>query len=164
MGAQSNVHLHNVPSHKILKGRTTLTDSTFTKHQFTLESWISLQQDQFLLVTQAFASPPDMASSGVWENIILPKTPTFEGVSGILYYIIFLNLLPNFWYCWQMVSQLLLCWQILVMFDWGLTDVIVNCCVPLCLADFIALWYMAINAFVTDAIVTFLWNRSILRL
>ena len=53
----------------------------------------SLQQDQFLLVTQAFASPPDMASSGVWENVILPKTPTFEGVSGILY-IIFLNLLP----------------------------------------------------------------------
>ena len=32
-----------------------------------------------------------MASSGVWENVILPKTPTFEGVSGILYYIIFLN-------------------------------------------------------------------------
>ena len=131
---------------------------------FTLESWISLQQDQFLLVTQAFASPPDMASSGVWENVILPKTPTFEGVSGILYYIIFLNLLPNFWYCWQMVSQLLLCWQILVNFDWGLTDVIVNCCLPLCLADVIALWYMAINAFVIDAIVTFLWNRSILRL
>ena len=49
----------------------------------------SLQQDQFLLVTQAFASPPDMASSGVWENVILPKTPTFEGVSGILYYTIF---------------------------------------------------------------------------
>ena len=56
----------------------------------------SLQQDQFLLVTQAFASPPDMASSGVWENVILPKTPTFEGVTGILYYVIFLNLLPNF--------------------------------------------------------------------
>ena len=60
-----------------------------------LGSSISLQQDQFLLVTQAFASPPDMASSGVWENVILPKTPTFEGVSGILYYTIFLNLLPN---------------------------------------------------------------------
>ena len=26
MGAQSNVHLHNVPSHKMLKDRTTLTD------------------------------------------------------------------------------------------------------------------------------------------
>ena len=37
-----------------------------------------------------------MASSGVWENVILPRTPTFEGVSGILYFIIFLNFLPNF--------------------------------------------------------------------
>ena len=36
-----------------------------------------------------------------------------------------------------------------------LTDIIVNCCLPLCLADVIAMWYMAINAFVTDAIVTF---------
>ena len=27
MGAQSNVHLHNVPSHKLLKSRTTLTAS-----------------------------------------------------------------------------------------------------------------------------------------
>ena len=33
----------------------------------------------------------DMASSGVWENIILTKTPTFEGVCGMLYFIIFLN-------------------------------------------------------------------------
>ena len=47
-----------------------------------LESSISLQQNKILLGTQAFASPPNMASSGVWENVILPKTPTFEGVSG----------------------------------------------------------------------------------
>ena len=33
--------------------------------------------EQFFPGTQAFASPPDMASSGVWENIILCKTPTF---------------------------------------------------------------------------------------
>ena len=26
MGAQSNVHIHNVPSHKMLKDKTTLTD------------------------------------------------------------------------------------------------------------------------------------------
>ena len=57
---------------------------------------ISLQQNQFLLGTQAFASPPDMASSGVWENVILTKTPTFEGVCRMLYFIIFLNLLPIF--------------------------------------------------------------------
>ena len=37
-----------------------------------------------------------MASSGVWENVILPKTPTFEGVSGILYFIIFLNFAKYF--------------------------------------------------------------------
>ena len=30
--------------------------------------------------TQAFASPPDLDSSGVWENIILSNTPTFDGV------------------------------------------------------------------------------------
>ena len=44
--------------------------------------------EQFIPGTQAFASPPDMASSGVWENIILYKTPTFDGVYGMLYYII----------------------------------------------------------------------------
>ena len=62
------------------------------KQNWELESSISLQQNQILLETQSFTSPPDMASSGVWENVILPKTPTFEGVSGILYFIIFLNL------------------------------------------------------------------------
>ena len=62
-------------------------------NKYSLESSISLQQDHILLGTQAFASPPDMASSGVWENVILPKTPTVNGVSGILYFIIFLNFL-----------------------------------------------------------------------
>ena len=37
-----------------------------------------------------------MASSGVWENVILPKTPTFEGVSGILYYTIFFGFIAKF--------------------------------------------------------------------
>ena len=32
-----------------------------------------------------------MASSGVWENIILTKTPTSEGVCEMLYFIIFSN-------------------------------------------------------------------------
>ena len=30
-----------------------------------------------------------MASSGVWENVILSKTPTFDGVCGMLSYNIF---------------------------------------------------------------------------
>ena len=37
---------------------------------------------------QAFASPSDMASSGVWENVFLATTPTFDGVCGMLWYII----------------------------------------------------------------------------
>ena len=49
--------------------------------------------DLFLL-TQAFASPTDMASSGVKENIILAITPTLDGVCGMVLYII-LNLLFN---------------------------------------------------------------------
>ena len=44
------------------------------KHRF-LESSISLQQDQILLGTQAFASPPDMASSGVWEMLYFQRHP-----------------------------------------------------------------------------------------
>ena len=30
-----------------------------------------------------------MASSGVWENVKLAITPTFDGVCGMLFYIIF---------------------------------------------------------------------------
>ena len=30
-----------------------------------------------------------MASSGVWENILLFKTPTFDGVCGMLSYNVF---------------------------------------------------------------------------
>ena len=30
-----------------------------------------------------------MASSGVWENVFLTITPTFDGVCGMLYFIIF---------------------------------------------------------------------------
>ena len=56
----------------------------YQERKLSLESLISLKQNQILLGTQAFASPPDMAFSGVWENVILPKTPTFVGVSGIL--------------------------------------------------------------------------------
>ena len=44
--------------------------------------------EQFFLGTQVFASPPDMASSVVWENMVLYKTPKFDGVCGMLYYII----------------------------------------------------------------------------
>ena len=50
----------------------------------------------FFLRTQAFTSPTDMASSSVRENIILTITPTFDGVCGMLFYIILkFVLLPN---------------------------------------------------------------------
>ena len=40
---------------------------------FQLRTLIFSGTEQFFPGTQAFASPPDMASSGVWENIILCK-------------------------------------------------------------------------------------------
>ena len=42
----------------------------------------------FFLRTQAFASPTDMASSSVRENVNLTITPTFDGVCVMLFYII----------------------------------------------------------------------------
>ena len=71
------------------------TDS-FKKHLKTLSNSISLEQNQFFLGTQAFASPTDMASSGVWENIHLSKTATLDGVCGILSFIIILNICQIF--------------------------------------------------------------------
>ena len=50
--------------------------------------------------TQAFTSPPDMASSGVWENIILSNTPTFDGVCGMFFlYNILLDNCQMWVYC-----------------------------------------------------------------
>ena len=49
-----------------------------------IKNSIFLEQNQFFHRTQAFASPTDMASSGVWENVILSKTPSFDGVCGML--------------------------------------------------------------------------------
>ena len=36
-----------------------------------IKNSISLEQNNFYLEHIAFASPPDLASSGVWENIVL---------------------------------------------------------------------------------------------
>ena len=38
--------------------------------------------------SQAFASPTDMASSSVWENVFLAITLTFGGVCRMLWFII----------------------------------------------------------------------------
>ena len=53
---------------------------------FNLGTLIFSGTEHFFPGTQAFTSPPDMASSGVWENIILYKTPTFDGVCGNFLY------------------------------------------------------------------------------
>ena len=62
---------------------------------FNLGTLIFSITEQFFPGTQAFTSPSDMASSGVWENIILCKTPTFDGVCGKCFYIILIWYLPK---------------------------------------------------------------------
>ena len=58
--------------------------------------YFSMNRIDLILLAQAFASPTDMASSGVKENVFLATTPTLDGVCGMLLYII-LNLIdwPN---------------------------------------------------------------------
>ena len=41
-----------------------------------------------LVIIEAY--PTDLASSGVCANVMLCKTPTFDGVYGILFFIILL--------------------------------------------------------------------------
>ena len=93
--------------------------------------------EQFFPGTQAFASPPDMASSGVWENIILYKTPTFDGVCGMIYYIIQFWIIAKHWFlffaklCWQLVSQhLMLCMTDINVIFYTSLDVNGRCYLP----------------------------------
>ena len=58
---------------------------------FSILKLISLQQNTFFEGTQAFANPTDLASSGVWEDVFLCKTPTFDGACGIIFFIILLT-------------------------------------------------------------------------
>ena len=52
-----------------------------------------------------------MASSGIWKNIILTKTPTFDGVCGMLFFII-IFVETIFAKCWH-VSQYVIFWNML---------------------------------------------------
>ena len=73
-----------------------------------------------------------MASSGVWQNVILCKKPTFDGVCGmlILYNItislvhLFANIVPTCWHSCQYVS--LMANSIANFFMLDVTDVIVT--------------------------------------
>ena len=88
---------------------------------------------------QAFASPSDMASSGVWENVFLATTPTFDGVCGMLWYIILDVNIAKFWHiCHWLLIFCQLCW-------FCVTDVVVTCDYNHFLADVIAfscIWLM----------------------
>ena len=55
---------------------------------FNIATKFLYEQNIFFLRTQAFASPTDMTSSGVRENVNLTITPTLDGVCGMLLYII----------------------------------------------------------------------------
>ena len=51
--------------------------------------WLIFSSTEYIFPRpQAFASLSDMASSSVWENVFLATTPTFDGVCGMLWYII----------------------------------------------------------------------------
>ena len=107
-----------------------------------------------------------MASSGVWENVILPKTPTFEGVSGILYFIILLNFCQIFLVLLtDGKSTVIMLTDVKSTLIKVMTDVIV---ILLFTTD---VWQMLFpcgiwpltNAFVTDVIVTFCGMDPLLR-
>ena len=78
-----------------------------------------------------------MASSGVWENVILCKTPTFDGVCGMLFFTIlsfsmtnlFDIIVPNCWHICQyvlLVADGIANFLMLVVTDVIVTMLIVN--------------------------------------
>ena len=60
---------HQMSQCIVIVGTFILTiGSCYGKEVVRLSNSISLQQNHFFLGTQAFTSPTDMASSGVWEH------------------------------------------------------------------------------------------------
>ena len=49
-----------------------------------------------------------MDSSGVWENVILSKTPTFDGVCGMLIFTILIFVGTIFAKCWPVCQYVML--------------------------------------------------------
>ena len=84
--------------------------------------WLIFSSTEYIFPRpQAFASPSDMASSGVWENVFLATTPTFDGVCGMLWYIILDVYIAKFWH---ICHWLLICANFYWFF---VTDVVVTC-------------------------------------
>ena len=84
------IQVHPSPCHGLIVCTGRLSCHSTTTYLVKKKNSISLEQNQFFQRTQAFASPTDMASSGVWENIVLSKTPTFDGVCGMLSFTIWI--------------------------------------------------------------------------
>ena len=114
--------------------------------------WLIFSSTEYIFPRpQAFASPSDMASSSVWENVFLATTPTFDGVCGMLWYIILDVYIAKFWH---ICHWLLICANFYWFF---VTDVVVTCNYNHFLADDIAfgcIWLMLL-ATVADVEATF---------
>ena len=87
---------------------------------------ISLEQNHFFQRTQAFTSQTGMASSSVWENVLLSKAPTFDGVCGMwcMWNVITFHIHHQKWVSWKVkhfpIHQKKPCqldWQKLVFFE-----------------------------------------------
>ena len=76
-------------------------------------------QNRFFPGSQAFASPPDMASSGVREDVYLTITPPFDGVCGMLFLIILVGIFCQMLACipyivyifWLFFANYFGCWM-----------------------------------------------------
>ena len=66
-----------------------------------------------------------MASSGVWENVYLTITPTFDGVCGMLFLIILVGIFAQ---CWHVCHILCIFFEYILSTFWMLdvTDVVVT--------------------------------------
>ena len=73
-----------------------------------------------------------MASSGIWENVMLSKTPTLDGVHGLLFFTILVFVGIVFVKCWHVCQYVMLADGIANFLMLFVTDVIVtNCFKPL---------------------------------
>ena len=65
-----------------------------------------------------------MASSGVWENVFLTITPTFDGVCGMLFFIILVGIFCQILACLPFFCFLIMFGNFFWMLD--VTDVVVT--------------------------------------
>ena len=86
---------------------TKFIQAFITNNQKAIRKLNFSKTEQIFHGTQAFTSPNDMASSGVWENIILSKTPTFIAVCGMLVFTILIFVRTICAKCWPVPLKIL---------------------------------------------------------